>query len=280
MRETQPELSMAQLKEAVEHEHLQPAAEEPLEDMAVPDPITSVSNTEETEERPEKRQKLENAPAEPKAHVVTAQAVAAEATDLLASAQGGLPPEISAAWFVRDGDSLPNPPEPPLFLASPPKLADPTGKELLGTEKALEVITRLLKKDEEDPSGTMLLEVCRGLWMLTALKEKEAAAAIDRVDQAIVSEMENLDSSLEARLSVAGAASSAVQQMNDNERNAFQQACYQRRQEVLSAVAWDFRNVRKAIGHYYKFICATLSFANSPPIFAETVALYSAATSD
>ena len=56
--------------------------------------------------------------------------------------------------------------------------------------------------------------------------------------------MEELDASLETRLSVAGAASSAVRQMNDNERSAFQQSCYQRRQEALNAIAWDFRTVR------------------------------------
>jgi hypothetical protein len=55
--------------------------------------------------------------------------------------------------------------------------------------------------------------------------------------------MEELDASLETRLSVAGAASSAVQQMNDNERNAFQSSCYQKRQEALNAIAWDFRTV-------------------------------------
>ena len=59
--------------------------------------------------------------------------------------------------------------------------------------------------------------------------------------------MEELDASLETRLSVAGAASSAVQQMNDNERNAFQQTCYQRRQEALNSIAWDFRNVSTVI---------------------------------
>lgn len=58
--------------------------------------------------------------------------------------------------------------------------------------------------------------------------------------------MEELEASLETRLSVAGAASSAVKVMNDNERNAFQQSCYQRRQETLNALAWDFRNVSVA----------------------------------
>jgi hypothetical protein len=33
--------------------------------------------------------------------------------------------------------------------------------------------------------------------------------------------------------------------MNDNERSAFQQSCYQRRQEALNSIAWDFRTVRE-----------------------------------
>lgn len=55
--------------------------------------------------------------------------------------------------------------------------------------------------------------------------------------------MDELDASLETRLSVAGAAFSVVKGMNDNERNAFQQNCYQQRQEALNSIAWDFRNV-------------------------------------
>lgn len=58
--------------------------------------------------------------------------------------------------------------------------------------------------------------------------------------------MEELDKRLETRLSVAGAASSAVQQMNENERNAFQQSCFQQREDVLNSIAWDFRKVRNA----------------------------------
>lgn len=147
----------------------------------------------------------------------------------------------------------------------------------MGTKLALAVITRLLKKDDSDTSGTILLEVCRGLWALSALMEKKATDKIEAIDTSIVSallvvrsdkedkhsllyvpsknsrlvsrllqtaQMEELNDSLETRLSVAGAASSAVQQLNDNERSAFQQSCFQRRQEALNSIAWDFRNVR------------------------------------
>ena len=66
--------------------------------------------------------------------------------------------------------------------------------------------------------------------------------------------MDELDANLETRLSVAGAASSAVKQMNDNERNAFQQTCYQQRQEALNTIAWDFRNVSTCRWNMYLII--------------------------
>lgn len=281
MKQTQPELTMAALKRAVEEEHIQSisATQDVLMDRTSPDLVTSTTretSSPQTMERPEKRQRIVGnsplPPTETKTHVVTAESVSTEAVDLLGLIQGGMPPEISATWFVRDGDSPPSPPEPALFSSSPPKLTDPTGKEILGTKLALAVITRLLKKDDKDSSGSILLEVCRGLWMLSALTEKKAADKIDAVDKSIVStllllclcerlgyntpltcilmqttQMEELDASLETRLSVAGAASSAVQQLNDNERNAFQQSCYQRRQEALNSIAWDFRNVSLVI---------------------------------
>lgn len=178
MRQTKPELTMAALKKAVE--------EEALVD-ATPDAVTSAASADDDDlDRPGKRPRLNDNEElsemeESKSHVVTAEAVAAEANDLWTSTQGGLPPELSAAWFVRDGDSQPTPPQS-LFSASPPKLTDPTGKDILGKKLALAVITRLLKGEE----GTILLEVCRGLWMLTAVQEREATKIIERLDQSIV----------------------------------------------------------------------------------------------
>jgi hypothetical protein len=54
---------------------------------------------------------------------------------------------------------------------------------------------------------------------------------------------ESLEASHDARLAVAGAASAAVQFMNDNERKGFEESCSQRRQAVLSEYAWEFRNL-------------------------------------
>lgn len=196
MKQTNPSLTLAELKKAVEEEHLQSKQGTALVDRKSPVPPSSTTmggaatTTSPTGERPEKRPRLGGSPVPPpqstKTHVVTADSVKTEADGLLDIIQAGLPPEISAAWFMRDGDSPPTPPKP-LFTPSPPKLSDPTGKEILGTKLARAVITRLLKKDETDSSGTILLEVCRGLWMLSALTEKKSTNKIDSLDQSMVS---------------------------------------------------------------------------------------------
>lgn len=201
MRQTQPNLKMADLKKAVEEQHASTTAaaaagqQTVLLERTSPDPVTSGAreSASPTMEPPEKRPRLgSSSPVPPptiqtiKTHVVTADSVSTEAAGLLDLIQGGMPPEISAAWFVRDGDTPPTPP-PPLFTPSPPKLTDPTGKDILGTKLALAVILRLLKKDENDTSGTILLKVCRGLWMLSALTEKKASDKIDTLDESMVS---------------------------------------------------------------------------------------------
>ena len=147
-------------------------------------------------------------------------------------------PDFLAAWMVRDGDAPPQPPEPPLFVAAPPKLSDPTGKDLLGEELALAMIQRLL-----EPSGSVLLEVCRALWTLTALNEQKSKKALERFDETVSKELVKLNARLDERLSVAGAAEAAVRQMNNTERQSFQVNCNQQRQHVMSGIAWDFRQL-------------------------------------
>ena len=118
--------------------------------------------------------------------VISAESIekeTAEAVDRMKE----LSPDISAAWFARDGSDPPSRPEPPLFTPSPPKFSDATGREVLGDELALKLIQMLLKKDESDQSGNILLDVCRACWMMTALKEKEAAKAIETLDNKMVS---------------------------------------------------------------------------------------------
>jgi hypothetical protein len=47
-----------------------------------------------------------------------------------------------------------------------------------------------------------------------------------------------------ARESVAGAASEAVKQVNQKERDDFLMSCNLHRQQLLDFFAWEFRNVR------------------------------------
>jgi len=87
--------------------------------------------------------------------------------------------------------------------------------------------------------------VSRGLWTLSALKEQESTNAVAMLDQTMTTEHERLESNLEARFSVAsgGPAEQAVQQMNAAERSTFQQNCSQQRQQLLSGIAWEFREL-------------------------------------
>jgi hypothetical protein len=172
-----PTLSMDDLKQAVEKEHIFKEAQ--------PEPVASTKGLHDDDEQdlppPEKRMRVESPMVniDTKTHVVTPDAVEVE-KDGLVGMTSQLPSEVSAAWFARDGDSQPVAP-PPLFSPSPPKLSDPTGRVLLGDELALEVIERLL-----EDSGTILLESCRGLWMLSALKENEVAQSIEQLDKSMV----------------------------------------------------------------------------------------------
>jgi hypothetical protein len=92
-------------------------------------------------------------------------------------------------------------------------------------------------------SGTLLLEVCRGLWALQALNEKKAIQAIAMLDQTMKAELAKLEATLEARWSVAGEAAAGVKVMNQSQRLEFQTACGQQRQNLLTGIAWEFRQL-------------------------------------
>jgi hypothetical protein len=249
-----PDLKMAELKLAIQEE---------TTTMAVPEPVGSLSASADYEEDNNdvssspsplaKRPRLENNSnnknalmikkeemEESRTHVVTAADVHIEQEALteLLTENAQQDPDFMAAWMVRDGDAPPQPPEPPLFSAAPPKLSDPTASDLLGEELALSLIQRLL-----EPSGTVLLEVCRGLWTLVGLKEKQAKKALGRLDETVQSEMEKMQARLNERLSVAGPAEAAVRQMNETERRGFKANCNQQRQHVSNGIAWEFRQL-------------------------------------
>jgi tetratricopeptide (TPR) repeat protein len=237
MRKSNPQLTMASLQAAVENEHLGSTTTSPVPSGSV-SPLRSGSPVPPASKRQKRWGKADDGAEESKTHVVTAESVEAEAHDLLQRTnQSSLPPEIAAAWMIRDGDSPAQPPEP-LFGPTPPKLSDPAGNDILGEELALKIMECLIK-----PSGTPTLQVCRALWTMNALQEQEATKALERLDQNLMEEYEKLETTLDARLSVSGAARSAVVQMNDKERESFHIACQQQRQSLWNGVAWEARHL-------------------------------------
>jgi len=257
-RKKNPSLTLQDLKRAVENEHVRKRAlpssaaevvtsstevmsstslEQPEEKRARTEQV-SLSSSVASAENPLPPSVSQNAPPPTtKTYVVTAEDVENEKSMLL-EMTSQMPSDIWAEWITRDGDAPPTAPEYPLFTPTRPKLSDSSGRDLVGDEMALAVMERLLQD-----SGTVLLETCRGLWLLTALKEKEAAKAIENLDKTLQSEMKVLESNLDARLSVAGPARGAVEQMNANERKGFEASCSNRRRQLLDKIAWDFRQI-------------------------------------
>lgn len=150
--------------------------------------------------------------------------------------------EVVALWLVKDGDSHPLPP-PPLFQSSPPKLNDMSGRDLVGTEAALQLVCMQLKHSDDDMNGSIVLEICRGCWALYYLLNTKANTALSRLDLQMTQELEALDSNLTVRHSVAigTPAEAAVKQTNEMERAEFIHQCNIRRHMVLDQNAWDFR---------------------------------------
>lgn len=170
MRKKNPALTLSDLKKAVQTEHAKKRTQ--------PEQVLSAFG-EESEKKP----RIDDTPmsSESKTHVVTMDEVEAEKDKMLLMIKQ-MPPEISAAWMARDGDAPPQSPEYPLFSPTRPKMSDASGRELIGDEMALQITERLLSD-----SGNVVLEVCRTLWLTTALKEKEASQALESLDNSMVS---------------------------------------------------------------------------------------------
>ena len=172
MQTKQPNLTLPALKEAVENEHNNLSTATTSTNDEQPDTtksgaITSASNDDNMyddlpiRKRPRLQNnnnsgiKEENVPSATgmelseettRTYVVTASDVKIEETALLDIIQNIKDdPLFMSMWMVRDGDSPPQAPEPPLFEAAPPKLVDPSGKDLLGEDLALQVVKHLLE---------------------------------------------------------------------------------------------------------------------------------------
>ena len=191
-----PNLSLDGLRKAVEHEHVvQMKLEGSKEDQ-------EQSESSGIDGPPLKRPKVKDSDSGEllMQHQPAKVAIGALANTLALSAElveketaafandmKQLPPDVLAAWYARDGDSPPSRPEPPLFTPSPPKASDATGRDVLGDELALQLIRRLLKGEDSNLSGSVLLVICRGCWMITALKEREASKALESIEKCMVS---------------------------------------------------------------------------------------------
>ena len=259
MQTKQPDLTLAALKEAVQKEHTNAVkTEEHQPDVAGSSggPM-NIENDGMYDDLPaSKRPRIDsnsdigikhettNAPTitteQKRTHVVTASDVTIEETALLDITQNVKnDPLFTSTWMIRDGDAPPQAPEPPLFDAAPPKLSDPSGKDLLGEELALQLVQRLL----EPNTGNATLQVCRGLWMLTALTEDQTSKKLKRIDDELREDNKKIRARLDERLSVAGAAELAVRTMNEIEIAGFESSCNQQRQTILNEIAWDFRKL-------------------------------------
>lgn len=118
--------------------------------------------------------------------IVSASTVELTALELLGRTKD-IPAEITAEWLAKDSDTLPLRPDP-LFNASPPKLSDPSGSNILGTEISLKLIRLLVGGPAAGSiSGSAILDICQGCWMMTALKEREATTCTKALDEKLVS---------------------------------------------------------------------------------------------
>ncbi len=184
-------LSLQQLKDAVLSEHTFTATQAKVK--AEPAFETGGGLAMETApggpsfevENPAKRAKLDEiAYRVPEAQILSASTIEATSMELYGRAKD-LPAEITAEWLAKDGDTPPSRP-PPLFNPSPPRLSDPSGSDLLGTEISLKLI-KLIIGGADGFMGGAILDICRGCWMMTALKEREARECTEALDKKLVS---------------------------------------------------------------------------------------------
>jgi len=202
-----------------QHQH-HPSLEAPLSSSSSPLPPSTVSS--DTTHR---------------THVVTAKDVQVEEdalADIVQSVRKD--PLFVSTWMVMDGDGPPSIPIQ-LFSAAPPKLSDPSGRDLLGDDLALELIRRLLA------NGKAILAVAKGLWMLTGLTEDKTKKQLKDLDANMAANHKELRARLDERLSVAGAVAEAVRTVNKLELANFEQDCRQKREKLLCETAWELRQL-------------------------------------
>jgi hypothetical protein len=176
-------------------------------------------------------------------HVVTPEAVQ-QVHDVFLPLleQPEVPAEIKAAWLILDGTGTAQPPEPPLFGVSPPKLSDPSGKDLLGVPLALALTQLLLQGDGSH--GNLLLCVCRALWVMTAVNERDVADRIDKLDAELQTVVAQKETDFASQLAVVQPAHKASVQLNvEQQRQALHTHCGKERTNLLHELAWQSRRL-------------------------------------
>jgi len=235
-----PDLTLEDLKSAVEHERGSQLDNNMTSIQTEGTNIAAADN--KAEQRPAKRSRWDKKTPE-QIETLSAGSIDTAASVLFATSKN-MPPEVETLWYARDGGSMPCKPEPALFSASPPKLGDPSGKDLVGIETALKLLQMLTSKTHDGKSlGSALLELCHACWMMTALKEEEDVKAKEALEKKIANDTEALETNLAARASVAGGAIAAVQHANEQERNQFIMQCAVQREQLLAMSAWEFRKL-------------------------------------
>ena len=190
MKETNEDdtLTLDQLREAVDSEYSSVKAKR----ERIEAEMKTISSSVEPDAKRARMDDTDNTIPQQQTHKIPAEVVEAVSSSLIETTNN-ISPALNAEWLARDGTSLPTRPEPPLFTPSPPKLGDPSGKDLLGTELALQLIRILLNKSKDgqsqvcDNAGSTVLDIVNGCWMMTALKEKEAAKSQEALDKKLVS---------------------------------------------------------------------------------------------
>ena len=141
---------------------------------------------------------------------------------------------------------------------------------MIGIDLAVKIVQRLLS-----PSGGIVLEICRALWMIHGLFEQSQYDTFYTFDTKLQNEHERLESELEARLSVAGTGmSEAVTLMNERERTIFHHQANQQRQQLVNQSAWAFRQLL----YLQQVVLCKLDmpgFEDGPTVDAESLLLQS-----
>ena len=183
-----PNLTLEELKTSVEAEVGRKVTPSDSA-LAAPEAVASMStdaNDAVENTRPVKRSRWNKK--EPEETVTISPSNIDTAANVLFTASKTMPPDIETLWYARDGGSQPTPPEPSLFSASPPKLGDPSGKDLVGNETALQLLRMMVAKTSDGKClGSALLELCEACWMMMALKEEEVAKSRMNLERKLVS---------------------------------------------------------------------------------------------